>query len=308
MSHSILLTWVASLVNKRVVILTNKDIVTKPFLHGEDYYIHTIASKAITQGISVRIQLLQATGLCVHSRKPLKNLENTVDRRTVMILHNVSPFHIVGLKIRRKPVIVMPVYFIWSKVSKFANFKEALGAFLWQLMVDEYLVTSPKLAQSLRKIGVVKKINVVPLEYICAFCNPIDNLKKKLSFETFRPNVVQIVYIGSMIPNRFPLIKIIDVLNRNKEMKYNLRIYTMSDVGNREYTAGNVQVKVTQAMLSEKEKCNILQESHIFIAPAEGTTMDPSLSVIEAEYHGNVIARFYQGQMKIAGFSALTET
>jgi uncharacterized protein (UPF0216 family) len=95
-----------------------------------------------------------------------------------------------------------------------------------------------------------------------------------------------------MSPKRFPLTQIIEALNRDEQRKYKLRIYTASQVKEETYQKGNIEVTIIKKTLSDEEKCKILRDSHIFIAPAIGTTMVPSISVMEAEYHGNIVIRF----------------
>jgi len=272
---------------KQVLLLSNRNITVKPFLYGEDYYIHAVISELEKRGIPVKMKVINRCNRVKNPPYP------EVDKNTLVILHNVSPIHVCKLKMRKKFRVLMPVYFLWNRAaSPLSNLRTIFGSVFWQFVVDEYLVPSPNLAEKLKKLGVVRKIRILPPKYSCPFCHQKDNLKKMELLKAELPNVVKAVYIGFINHKRFPLRKIIEKLNRDLKRKYELTIYTASPVREKTYCKGNVEVRIVRTKLSEKEKCKVLRESHIYIAPEKGTTMEPSISVIEAEYHGNIIARF----------------
>jgi hypothetical protein len=285
--------WVSTLAAKRVLLASNRDITVKPFLYGEDYYIHTIVSELERCGVPVNFAIFSGKKMESLGRDAAIDIEKIVDEHTVVILHNVSPFRVCKVKIKKRMKVVMPVYFVWNKLLlAYTNLRGSLGLSFWQPIVDEYLVATPSVAERLRKLGIVRKISILPPEYTCTHCSHIDNSRKRAKLKTQLPRIVEMVYIGSMIPKRFPLPKITDTLNRHSQREYKLRIYTTSQVNNGTYQKGNVEIRIIRRRLSDGEKCKILRESHVFIAPAKGTTMEPSISVLEAEYHGNIIARF----------------
>jgi hypothetical protein len=220
-----------------------------------------------------------------------RNIEDLIHKDTLVFLHNVSPFHIIKAKIRKKCKVVVPIYFVWNlEGSIFSNTKGIIGQFLWQPLVNQYLATSAEVAQRLRRIGIARNVTVVGPEYSCPYCDRVDYVSKKKYM--MQLPVVKMVYIGAMKPKRFPLQKILQVLNSDRERQYDLKIFTSSEVNEGRFRRGNVDVSVIKKKLSDFEKCGILKESHFFIAPTKGTTMEPPISVTEAEYHGNVIVRF----------------
>jgi hypothetical protein len=203
-----------------------------------------------------------------------RNIEDLIHKDTLVFLHNVSPFHIIKAKIRKKCKVVVPIYFVWNlEGSIFSNTKGIIGQFLWQPLVNQYLATSAEVAQRLRRIGIARNVTVVGPEYSCPYCDRVDYVSKKK-------------YMMQ------PLQKILQVLNSDRERQYDLKIFTSSEVNEGRFRRGNVDVSVIKKKLSDFEKCGILKESHFFIAPTKGTTMEPPISVTEAEYHGNVIVRF----------------
>ena len=276
-----------------VFLVSNRDITVKPFLYGEDFYIHGITSKLEKYGISVDYAILQGKKIKYKGQNATVNIGDIVNEHSVIILHNVSPFYALKAKIKKKVRIVMPVYFLWNKSSSLKDtFRTSFGVLFWQPVIDVYLVPSPNLAVALKKRGIIRPIMVLPPEYKCPYCDYTDNLKKRMKLERQLPRVVKAVYIGSLQPRRLPLKKVLETLNRDEQRTYRLTIFTASKVKEESYRIGNAEVNICRRILSGEEKCKILRESHVFIAPAKGTTMEPSISVIEAEYHGNIIARF----------------
>ena len=82
----------------------------------------------------------------------------------------------------------------------------------------------------------------------------------------------------------------VNALERNFG-KYKLTVYTASPVKEQLWQEIGSNVEVVSKRLSEKENWN-LKKSHVFVAPRKSTTMEPTISIIEAEYHGNIIERF----------------
>lgn len=223
----------------------------------------------------------------------LTEIDHFVDNETLIILHNVSPFYIIKVKFNKKPRVVMPVYFLSNRVcSMLHNLNNRFGPIFWQLLVDEYLVASPAVAEGLKKVGMIRKINIVPPQYSCAYCNYMTNQNRKSHKNGILPSIVNVVYIGKVTEKRFPLLKIIKTMNDDKKRNYKLVIYTSSTIDDQKFQSGNVEVTMFHKKLSEKDKCEILSTCDTFIAPSRLTTMDPPISVIEAEYHGAIVLNF----------------
>jgi glycosyltransferase involved in cell wall biosynthesis len=276
-----------------VLLVSNRDVTVKPFLYGEDYYISTIVSELEKCGIPVDFAIFHGKKSESRGRNAAINIEEIVDDCTVVILHNVSPFHVCKAKMKKKGIrVVIPIYFIWNRVSALCdNLRTSIGPLFWQFVVDEYIVPSRSLAERLRKLGIIKKITILPPEYSCPYCNRMDNLKKRVHLKEHLPRIVNAVYIGSIIPKRIPLARIVDMLNEDPQREYKLTVYTASEIKEQTYQKGNVEIAIVKKSLSDEEKCKILRESHIFIAPTRGATMEPSISIMEAEYHGNIIIK-----------------
>lgn len=285
--------YVDALVGERILLISNRDLNEKPFLHGEDYYISNFILEFKKKRIPVDLAVLEKNKVKINGRGAATTIDENLESYTVLVIHNISPFHVVKSKIRCRHKMIMPVYFLSNRSSSiFDNSKWIIAPFLWQPIIDEYLVPSSILAQGLRRRGVTRHISVVPPAYSCPYCNPADNFEKKELLRTHLPETVNVVYIGQMLPERVDLTRITNALGRNLRNRYSLVVYTMSPVKEQMYNVDNVDVKIIRRKLSEKEKCEILRESHVFVAPAKGTTMEPSISIIEAEYHGNLVRRF----------------
>lgn len=277
-----------------VLLVCNRDVTNGPHLYGEDYYIHDLMSKLEKSGFIVDLAFFQRDRLEIKN-KALKigGIEDFVCKNSAIILHNVSPFYALKAKMRKKAKLVMPVYFLWNKSSSLKdNLRTNFGVLFWQPVIDAYLVLSPNLAIALKKRGIIRPIIVQPPEYKCPYCDYTDNIRKRMKLERQLPKVVKAVYIGSLKPKRLPFKKIVKTLNMDRERMYIWTIFTASKVKEWSYRMGNVEINIYRRILSNEEKCRILRESHVFIAPMKGSTMEPSISMIEAEYHGAVVMRF----------------
>lgn len=285
--------WVDKISAERILFLSNKDFVTRYFLHGEDYYINTIITELTRRGSWVDIGVFRNKRVHINDEPETKEIDEAISPGTIMILQGLSPFYFWKLKIKKKARIILPVYFLWNRTcTSLDNLRTALGPIFWQIAVDEYLVPSPSVAESLRRMGIFRKLTILPPHYLCPYCKREEHVKKKELLERALPSVVKIVYIGSLIPKRFSLSKVLKTLNRDVDRKYKLAIYTFSQIEEQTFCTGNVETRITCGVLDEREKCRILSDSHVFIAPAKHTTMEPPISVIEAEYHGNIIMEF----------------
>ena len=282
--------FIDNLKAKKVLLLSSRDLRTKPLLYGEDNYMSTFMSELRARAIPFAFLLVdesKGTG------NLLTEIDHFVDNETLIILHNVSPFYIIKVKFNKKPRVVMPVYFLSNRVcSMLHNLNNRFGPIFWQLLVDEYLVASPAVAEGLKKVGMIRKINIVPPQYSCAYCNYMTNQNRKSHKNGILPSIVNVVYIGKVTEKRFPLLKIIKTMNDDKKRNYKLVIYTSSTIDDQKFQSGNVEVTMFHKKLSEKDKCEILSTCDTFIAPSRLTTMDPPISVIEAEYHGAIVLNF----------------
>ena len=284
--------WVRSYTVNQVLLLSNRNIAARPFLYGEDYYMHTLMSKFAELGVSVHIITEHKRNTnSIEAKFRTKSIDEMNDKNTLVILHNTSPYHVCKMRISKRTKVLVPIYFIGHKAFPIhSRLKGIMGLLLWQPLVDEYLVSSLSLAQGLKRLGIIKKINVVRPEYSCSYCDHNENMDKGFNLKRHLPKVVNMVYIGSMSEKRFPLKSLVDGLKRDMERQYKLRIYTASQVPGASYHEGNVEIRILPRRLTNEEKCEILRKSHVFIAPTPGTTMNPSISVIEARFHGNLIA------------------
>jgi hypothetical protein len=169
--------------------------------------------------------------------------------------------------------------------------KNLIAATFWQIAVNEYIATSPGIARGLRLRGVFRRIYLVTPVYECEYCNPLRNIEKLRRLKEELPSKVKAVYIGSLNPKRFSLTDVVNSFNDDEQRLYELTVYTATPVLEKTSRIGRVQVKFVRKILSDAEKCRVLSESHLLIAPKRGTTMDPSITEMEAEYHGNIVIR-----------------
>lgn len=277
---------------EQVLIISNRDLDEKPFLFGEDYYISSLMSQLERKGIYVDTAIVSGKKLRVSGSCIDENVDEVVHSFTTIILHSNSLSLIFKSRMQNKFKLIMPVYFLKNKcLPTFENMINGFRPLFWQTTVDEYLVASPTIAYSLRKIGVAKTINVVPPAYVCLYCNRGDSAGKTKLFMKQLPTTVYAVYIGPILPNRFDLKSTVNSLERNFG-KYKLTVYTASPVKEQLWQENGSTVEIVCKRLSEKEKCEALTKSHVFVAPRKNTTMEPTISIIEAEYHGNIIERF----------------
>jgi glycosyltransferase involved in cell wall biosynthesis len=237
---------------------------------------------AIVSGKKIRV-----SGSCVD-----ETVDEVVGRFTTIILHTYDMSLFFKSKMQNKFKVIMPVYALRNKsYSALNNLILGLRPFLFQKIVDEYLVASPTIVHALRKMGVTTTINVVPPAYVCPYCSRSDNIDKKNFLKKQLPTTVYAVYIGKVVTNRVDLKSIVNGLE-SKFGKYKLTVYTADPVKEQLLQENGSNVEIIVKCLSEKEKCEVLKKSHVFVAPKKNTTMEPSISVIEAEYHGNIIERF----------------
>lgn len=284
--------YVDELKAKKVLLLSSRDLRKKPFLYGEDNYISMLLSEFNKKAIPVTMVLVKEDPQ-KERENIINNIERSIDDQTLIILHNVSPFNILKTKLRRKATIVMPIYFLSNRTCSFlSNLNNKWGPVFWQVFVDEFIVSSPIVAERLRKMGLIRKISVMPPKYSCPCCCLDLTHLKKFNQTDILPSEVNAVYIGAVFPPRFVLSKIINTLNKDEKRHYTLTIYTSSSVPKQTFRNGNVTVIIYMRTLTDQEKCKILSECDAFVAPFTSTTIDPPLSVIEAEYHGKVILRF----------------
>jgi glycosyltransferase involved in cell wall biosynthesis len=285
-------SYAETFAKEQVIIVSNRDLGVRPFLYGEDYYISSLMSQLERKGIHVDTAIVSGKKIRVSGSCIDENVDEVVHNFTTIILHSNAMSLIFKSKMQNKFKLVMPVYFLKNKcLPTFENLINGLRPFFWQKTVDEYLVASPTIAYGLRKIGVAKTINVVLPAYVCPYCNRGDSTVKEKLFKNQLPTTVYAVYIGPVLPHRFDLKSTVNALERNFG-KYKLTVYTASPVKEQLWQENGSNVEIVCKRLSEKEKCEVLKKSHVFVAPRKSTTMEPTISIIEAEYHGNIIGRF----------------
>jgi len=279
----------------KILVLSNIDILSKSYIYGEDYYIRTLMELLRKIGNNVDLAVVYRDKIRVYRGGNLisvESIDDLIKDYNLIILHNVSPYEIIRVRIKYGIKVIMPIYLLWNRASPLIyNLLSRIGITLWQFIVDGYIAPSPLIYKGLRLQGVFKKILIIPPYYKCLYCNFEENIKKRYTLEKKIPNYVKVVYIGSVDLRRLPLIEVVKKFMEDQRRNYEITIYTADNIGEKVYKIKNVKVKIINKILSEEEKCKILRESHMFIAPRQGTTMAPSISVMEAEYHGNIIIR-----------------
>lgn len=283
----------------RILVLANRDVTMKPCMYGEDYYIQMLVNTLKVNRANVDIAMpLNREEFKVYMREGGNKIISTIDEiirgYDILILHNISPRKVLRAKIKYKKIkIIMPVYFLWNKGTPvITNIRNRIGLTLLQFIIDEYLVPSPKMVKSLRLQGIIKKIRFIPPVYRCKYCSFEKNKEKLERLKAGLPEKVKVVYIGSFSLPRLALLDVIKMFSKDQSRTYEVTIYTATPIKEGVYRINNVKVSIVRKVLSDGEKCRILSSSHLFIAPRRGTTMEPSISVMEAEHHGNIIIRF----------------
>jgi hypothetical protein len=284
--------WAKTLRNKRVLVITNRNLNQRPFVFGEDQYVFGLMQELQQNGIQAEtFWLAKKSSAQALKGKKITDLKKVVENYDVIVLHGISPFLLLGAKLKYRLNIVMPVYFLWNKTLPLgSNLKAVLGSTLWQLAVSHYLATSPRVMKGLIARGIFRKIFLIPPTYKCICCNPNLNSHKLSALKAHLPEEVRAVYIGSMENTRFSIDSAIIALRNIKLNSCTLDIYTATARAKQEKIVfGNITVNVTKRLLSEKEKCEVLRDAQIFIAPKFQSTMNPPMCVLEAEYHGNIV-------------------
>ena len=286
---------VADLKQSKALLLSNRDVTLEPHLRGEDYYIYKLVEQLKKSGIRAdTFCLSKSRTKCYQQAKMnnIENIENLVKKYDVVLLHCISPFELLRAKFKYNLKLIMPVYFLGNKASSFVfNLKGLLGNTFWQPMISDYIATSPRVMKGLRVRGIFRKIYLIPPVYECKYCNPSENVNKLKKLKKRLPQKIKAVYIGSLNDKRFPLASAIRKLQSYGVSVCTLDVYTASPIEQETYAVSNVMVNVRKEILSDKEKCKVLREAHLFVAPKRQTTMDPSISVMEAIYHGDIVIR-----------------
>jgi len=283
--------------HNRVLFVANRDITVKQYIYGEDHYIQSLIKLTREEGGCADVAVIFKDEIKLYRYGGTMSVKNIIDIAKdydVIVLHNVSPAKILRAKLKHKLRTIMPVYFLWnSALPTVSNIVGRIGLTLWQFIVDEYIVPSYSIARGLRLQGIFRKICVIPPLYKCVYCNFEENIKKRSMLTKELPAHVKVVYIGSLNLKRLPLVEVVKRFTKDQSRTYEITIYTADNVDEKVYVVKNVRIKIVKKILSAEEKCRVLRESHMFIAPRRGTTMIPSISVMEADYHGNIIIRNY---------------
>ncbi len=277
----------------RVLLLSERDITVKPYVYGEDYYIQTLAQALRTNGVFVGTAIVSEDGIRLYEGETTKlfgAISEVTRHYNTVILHNLSPFVVWATKCKDGPKIMMPIYFLWhSTYSTLENIRNRIGVSVWQVAVDGYLVASPDLVRELRLQGVFRPIYLIPPVYHCSFCDFSHNQEKLRRLRSQLPTKVRVTYLGWLDDAALSLRDVIRSLNKDGNRTYQVRIYTLTPVPWKTFQNENVTVRIISKILSDQEKCEVLSRSDLFIAPLRDTTMLPPVSVIEAEYHGNIV-------------------
>ncbi|MCW4003657.1 MAG: hypothetical protein NWE95_07080 [Candidatus Bathyarchaeota archaeon] len=279
--------------HSKILFLSYKDITIEPHLHGEDRYLFKLFAQLRANEINADICCLPENTIQVSPQgkmSSLKSYEEIVADYDVVLLHCVSPKMLLRAKFKSDFKLVMPVYFLWNKASSLTfNLKGLMGNLIWQPLISNYIVTSTRILDGLKKRGLFRKIYLIPPTYECKYCNKIENANKLKKLKKSLPQKIRAVYIGSLNEKRFSINDAVLKLREFGIKDCALDVYTNSSIKQGTYNFGNIIFNVRKKLLLDNEKCKVLSEAHLFIAPKPETTMDPSLSVMEAEYHGNII-------------------
>jgi len=273
--------------HSRVLIIGNRDVF-KINTYGEDYYIRSLID--ILTDLKCDVKFVKFNRRDNNKKEIIKLVKNEGFRH--VLLHNVSLLDFYTLR-KHNPslLLVLIIYFTWNRSMPFhRNLLNNIGISIESRLADFLIVTSENIARELKFLGVKNKIITLPPHYECKYCSLRKNIMKYEKLLRELPRIVKATYIGSLNRKRFPLAKIIKLMRRDNRL-FNLTIYTADNIGGHNYTInyGNIKVRIVKKILSEEEKCSILSDSHVFIAPCPRTTMDPPISVLEALYHGNII-------------------
>lgn len=270
--------WVTNRKLKQVEVFTNRDLSKVPHLYGEDFYISSIIAYLGTKGMTVRTSVVEKDGAPFSSSS----------KSSLVILHNVKPSLLHELSGGK---ILSPVYFIWNKTLPIStNLRILLGPLFFQRKVSAFVVASRHMAKMLKVLGVARRrVIVVPVLYKCPNCSERGRIENPKTTDHHASGFLKAIYIGSLNEKRFSLARAVDKLSYSyNSPKIELSIYTTSKVENKSFfkERRNLEVKIFHGTISDKEKCQLLSESDIFVAPSSHTTMEPPISVIEAKYHG----------------------
>jgi len=279
----------------KTLLIAHRDITQKPLLRGEDYFMDRLLEKLKADGVSIDFAVLRQNVVKLnrqHCTDKVQNLDNVLKEYNAVILFGVSPSKLLIAKLRYKLRLMMPVVFLWNKsLSTISNLKNTIGHTFWQIAVNDYIATSSNIARGLRLRGIFRRIYLIKPVYECNYCSPLRNIGKLKRLKEGLPPTVKIVYIGSLKPKRFSLADVVNHFSNDEQRFYELNIYTATPVQEKTGRIGRVQVNIAKKILSDEEKCRVLSESHLVIVPRRGTTMDPSMTEMEAEYHGNIVFR-----------------
>jgi hypothetical protein len=285
--------------DSKVLILTNRDIMNHPRMHGEDSYIYGLYTRLKVHRIEVDVALtvLGKPALVRASQANRVGSLPSLGDYDVIVLHNVSPLWAIRERVKLNTRLLMPVYFLWNKdFHAVGNLRVAIGTWLWQCRVNGFIVASTQIGTTMKRRGVTRKIYFIPPTYACPYCDITKNSEKHLRLTSRLPDRIIVVYIGSIGTRRFHYMSIMNYFYSHPGKKYEFHVYTAALARDATFVHDNVTVNIHQRILSEREKCEVLSQSHMFVAPASGTTMEPPISVIEARHHGNLILREKHGR------------
>lgn len=148
---------------KNVLLLSSRDLRKTPLLFGEDNYMSTFVSELNARAVPITFLLVDRKK---GKRELLTNIDSFTNNETVVILHNVSPFYVLKVKLNKKIKVVMPIYFLNNRTCSFLhNLNNRFGPIFWQLFVHEYLFASSEVAKGLKKAGLIRTISIVSPQY-----------------------------------------------------------------------------------------------------------------------------------------------
>jgi len=176
-----------------------------------------------------------------------------------------------------------------------------LGISLSKYFVDYFIVTSKDLLYLIKRLLFPKSSNTI-IKIIPPFVPVIKHNHALLTPSVIEhKDKVSITYIGTVSKERVDLINAIhhvyEILNPSKisvdiiTLDYDRKYLAdfLRNVKDRKIASRcNIAIRVDVRYLPENKKCSILAKSDFFITPNPLATMRPSISVLEAFYHGTI--------------------
>ena len=289
--------------HNKIVIVTNERFLhsykRKRIIYGEDYYLF---------GLLKILKQLHYDFILLSEHSFLQNYNRLLCIKNVSIMFsNVS---LVKLLIRKPKIIkalnrsrVLNIVYFLDHITNnlMERMRGRLGISLSKYFVDYFIVTSKDLLYLIKRLLFPKSSNTI-IKIIPPFVPVIKHNHALLTPSVIEhKDKVSITYIGTVSKERVDLINAIhhvyEILNPSKisvdiiTLDYDRKYLAdfLRNVKDRKIASRcNIAIRVDVRYLPENKKCSILAKSDFFITPNPLATMRPSISVLEAFYHGTI--------------------